>query len=69
MRAQYFHDTDTLYIVFSDNEAVETKDFDENTMVDLDKDGHWVSITLEHAKERTDISNFICQQVAVPKAA
>ncbi|NUM78051.1 DUF2283 domain-containing protein, partial [candidate division KSB1 bacterium] len=42
MRAQYFHDTDTLYIVFSDNEAVETKDFDENTMVDLDKDGHWV---------------------------
>lgn len=69
MRAQYFHDTDTLYIVFSDNEAVETKDFDENTMVDLDKDGHWVSMTLEHAKERTGISNFTYQQVAVPKAA
>lgn len=69
MRAQYFLDTDTLYIAFSDNEAVETKDFDENTMVDLDKDGHLVSITLEHAKERTDISNFTYQQVAVPKAA
>lgn len=69
MRVQYFHDTDTLYIVFSDNEAVETKDFDENTIVDLDKNGHLVSMTLEHAKERTDIANFTYQQVAVPKAA
>lgn len=69
MRAQYFHDPDTLYIVFSDNEAVETKDFDENTIIDLDKDGHLVSMTLEHAKERIDISSFTYQQVAVPKAA
>lgn len=69
MRLQYFHDTDTLYIVFSDTEVVETKDFDENTIVDLDKDGHLVSMTLEHAKERADIANFTYQQVAVPKAA
>ncbi len=38
-------------------------------MVDLDKDGHWVSMTLEHAKERTDVANFTYQQVAVLKAA
>ena len=52
MKVQYFEDTDTLYIVFRSNPPVETRDLDENTLIDLDENGHVCSITIEHAKDR-----------------
>lgn len=58
MRVQYFHDTDTLYIVFNDNIVFETKELDENTLIDLDEQGNLISITLEHAQGRTNIAEF-----------
>lgn len=69
MRIQYFHDTDTLYIVFNDNIVFETKELDENTLIDLDRQGALVSITLEHAKARTNIADFSFQQIALPVPA
>lgn len=52
MKIQYFEDTDTLYIIFSNHPPVETKDLDENTLIDLDQNGQLCSLTIEHAKER-----------------
>jgi uncharacterized protein YuzE len=52
MKIQYFEDTDTLHLIFRRNAAVETRDLDENTLLDLDADGHLCSMTIEHAKER-----------------
>jgi uncharacterized protein YuzE len=52
MKIQYFEDTDTLHIVFRTSDPVETRDLDENTLIDLDVDGHLCSLTVEHAKER-----------------
>ena len=69
MRIQYFQDTDTLYVLFSNSEIFETKDLDENTIIELDQHGKLVGITIEHAKERADLANFSYQQVAVQKAA
>jgi uncharacterized protein YuzE len=69
MKIQYFHDTDTLYIVFNNNTPVETKDLDENTLLDVDEDNNIVSITVEHASERTDVAQFSYQQFAMPVAA
>ena len=40
MRIKYFQDTDTLYIEFRTTKVAETKDLDENTLLDLDKDGN-----------------------------
>ena len=37
MRIKYFQDTDTLYIEFRSVEVAETKDLDENTLLDLDR--------------------------------
>ena len=34
MKIQYFEETDTLYIVFSKNSPVKTREFDENTLMD-----------------------------------
>jgi len=58
MQAKYFSDTDTLMLNFSKNAIVETYDLNENVLVEVDKDGHVVSMTVEHAKEQTDVNEF-----------
>jgi uncharacterized protein YuzE len=37
---------------------VETKDPDENTLLDLDYNGEICAITIEHASERAEIQSF-----------
>lgn len=63
MRVQHFEDTDTLYIVFKEAEVDESRDLDENTLVEFDAQGNLVSMTVEHARDRADIPNFSFQQV------
>ncbi|PKP17901.1 MAG: hypothetical protein CVU07_03130 [Bacteroidetes bacterium HGW-Bacteroidetes-23] len=67
MKITYFEDTDTLLVYFNDNEIVETKDINENTLIELDAEGKIVSMTIEHAKNQTEISSFTFNQV--PKLA
>ena len=67
MKITYFEDTDTLLVYFNNNEIVETKDLNENTLIELDADGQIVSMTIEHAKNQTEISSFTFNQV--PKLA
>jgi len=64
MKIKYFQDTDTLYIEFRSVEVAETKDLDENTLLDLDGEGNLCGITIEHAKERADIPHFSYEQIA-----
>ena len=64
MKVIYFHGTDTLYIEFSDVESAETRDLDENTLIDFDRDGNVCALTLEHAKDRTDVSQVVFEEVA-----
>ena len=64
MEIKYFHDTDTLLINFTDKEIVESRDLTENILIELDKDGNLVSMTIEHAKQQANIGNFSYQQVA-----
>jgi uncharacterized protein YuzE len=64
MKVQYFPDTDTVLVTLNNKPVAETKDLDENTLLDLDSDGNLVSITIEHAKDRADISNFSFERVA-----
>lgn len=51
---------------FNDNEIVDTRDLNDYMLAEFDKDGNIVSITIEHAKEHTDISNFSYEQIAMP---
>ncbi len=64
MKITYFQETDTLYIEFRAVEVAETKDLDENTLLDLDQEGNICGLTLEHASERADIPHFSYEQVA-----
>lgn len=64
MKIKYFQDTDTLYIEFCSAKVAETRDLDENTLLDVDSNGNICAITIEHAQERADIPHFSFEQIA-----
>ena len=64
MKIQYFKNTDTLYIEFRQVEIVESRDLDEDTIIDLDEDGNIVALTMEHARDRSDAPNLSFEEVA-----
>jgi uncharacterized protein YuzE len=63
MKVKYFQDTDTLYIEFRAVEVAETRDLDENTLLDFDRDGNVAAITIEHAREHAEIPYFSYEQI------
>jgi len=64
MNIKYFQDTDTLYTEFKTAEVVESKELDENTILDLEQDGNICGMTIEHASRRANIPRFSYEQVA-----
>ena len=63
MKASYFPDTDTLVLNFNDKTIEETRDLNENILIELDKDGRLVSMTIEHAKENVSLREVTFQQM------
>ncbi len=61
----YFQGTDTLVINFSDRQIAETRDVNEDVLIELDADGKIVSVTIEHAGEHINVSNLSYEQIPV----
>jgi uncharacterized protein YuzE len=68
MKVKYFSETDTAFIEFGNTAATETKAINDNIIIEMDKDGNLVGMTIEHAKKQADIAEFSIQQM-VEKAA
>jgi uncharacterized protein YuzE len=64
MKLSYFEDTDTLYIEFKETDISESRDLDENTVLDLDVNDDIIAITIEHASIRTDIQHLTLSGIA-----
>jgi uncharacterized protein YuzE len=64
MKVRYFADTDTLLIEFRDAAVAESRDLDENTVLDVDERGNICSITVEHASQRAGAPHFSYEEVA-----
>ena len=64
MKVSYFNDTDSLYIELKASDVSETRDLDENTILDLDSHGNIVGITMEHASARTDVHKLKLSGIA-----
>ena len=56
MKIRYFTNTDTALIEFSNRPIVETREISESLYIDLDSMGNLVSMTIEHAREKANIS-------------
>ena len=63
MNIRYYTETDTLHIEFRDATISETRDFDEDTLIDLDEDGRICAITIEHASIRAGTPQFFYEQI------
>ena len=64
MKIRYFEDTDTLLIELKLGSVAETRDLDENTVLDYDAQGQVLAITLEHATSRAELSSFSFDRAA-----
>ena len=64
MKIRYFQDTDTLHIEFRPAHVAETRDLDEDTLIDIDDTGAICGITVEHASKRAEIPTFSYEQNA-----
>lgn len=56
MKIKYFEDTDTALVELGTAPVAETRELSEDIYLDLDASGNVVSITIEHAAERGDLS-------------
>ena len=56
MKIQYFEDTDTLHIEFRVAQVAETRDLDENTLLDIDREGNICTATDTTAEDAPDDS-------------
>lgn len=56
MKIRHFSDTDTAVIEFSNKSIIETREISENLYIDLDESGNLVSMTIEHARDKANIS-------------
>ena len=63
MKVKYFEDTDTLHIELRPGPVAQTRDLDENTLLDLDQAGNICALTIEHAKDHAGIPSFSYEQV------
>jgi uncharacterized protein YuzE len=63
VKIRYLEDTDTLLIEFTDAPVAETRDLDENTILDLDAKANICSITVEHASFRAGVPGFSFEKV------
>ena len=64
MKVKYFKDTDTLYIEFRAVGIIESRDLDEDTVIDIDEKGNICAMTMERAKGRADVPHFTFEEVA-----
>jgi uncharacterized protein YuzE len=65
MKVRYFADTDTLFIQFREVAVAETRDFDEDTLLDVDAEGHICAMTIEHASRRAGAPELNYEHSAV----
>jgi uncharacterized protein YuzE len=63
MKIKYFEDTDTALLEIGGGTPAETRELSEDVYLDLDETGHVVSITVEHASLRSDLSEMTFQRI------
>ena len=64
MKVRYFEQTDTLLIELREAAVAETRDLDEDTLLDIDAEGNVCAITIEHASKRAGFPEFSFERVA-----
>ena len=63
MKIKYFKDTDTVLFEFQDIKVFETKEINDDIIIDLDEFGSLVAMTIEHAHSQTGLPFLSFEQI------
>lgn len=63
MKIRHFEDTDTLLIELKAGNVADTRDVNEDTLLDLGAKGQVLAITLEHATQRAELGRIFLDRV------
>ena len=63
VKVKYFSDSDTAYLEFSQNTISETKDINDDILLELDSSGNLVGMTIEHAKAKANLDEVSYQRM------
>lgn len=58
MKLNYYPDTDSLYIDFSDRVSAESNEISEGVVLDYDTDGNLVGIDIDKASQKLNLSEL-----------
>ena len=67
MKINYFADTDTALLEFSNKNVEETVEISENLYLDIDEKGNPVNLTIEHASISAHLPDFSFHQIEKKK--
>ena len=67
MNINYFNDTDTALLEFSDKIVSETLELSENLYLDIDEKGNPISLTIEHASISAHLPDITYHQIEKEK--
>ena len=65
MKLQYYPETDSLYIDFSDRASVDSREATPDVVLDFDADGHLVGIDIDHASQIADLSRLEAEALPI----
>ena len=63
MRLNYYPETDSLYISFSERPSVESQEISEGILLDYDVEGRLAGIDVDNASHKIDMEKLILSQL------
>ena len=63
MKLNYYPETDSLYINFSDQPSVESLEISEGVLLDYDIDGKLVGIDIDNASNKVEMEKLILSKI------
>jgi uncharacterized protein YuzE len=65
MKLHYYPDTDTLYISFNEEMALDGEEIASDVVVDYDEAGRIIGIEIEHASDWVDLTTLETRSLPV----
>jgi len=63
MKINYYPETDSLYIEFSEKNSTESVEISEGVIIDYDKQGALVGIDIDNAKNKINLKELILNKL------
>ncbi|TLU86024.1 MAG: DUF2283 domain-containing protein [Chlorobium sp.] len=63
MKINYYPDTDSLYIEFSDNKSAESIEISEGVVLDYDQNGILVGMDIDNAGKKINLKELVLNKL------